>query len=117
MEKALIEGGGGVSTLLAGLLIVFSLHLVAKLAHWIWDYNNNKHDVTEEAIDNLTKALATNLSAIHSLEERMRSTENQFQEFNKFKIDLRLLIQAIKELAGDRWQDIRKIIMEDKFPT
>lgn len=115
MEK-LVEGGHGVTALLAGLVIILCLHLIAKLAHFVWEFNQKKHDVTEGSIKNLTSVLAANTSAIIKLEERMRVIENHVQEFNKFKVDLRLLIQAIKELAGDKWPDIRRIILDDKFP-
>lgn len=115
MEK-LIDEGHGTTVLIAGLIIVLSLHLIAKLAHFIWEFNNSKHEVTEDSIKNLSSALASNISAIHSLEERMRGFEKNIEEFHKFKVDLRLLIHAIKELSGDRWVEIRKIIIEDKFP-
>lgn len=116
MEKVL-DGEHGVSGLLAGLIVVLCLHLLTKLGHFIWEFFNKKQEVTEDAIKNLTSVLSANTAATHSLEERLRVIDDELKELSKFKIDVRLLISAIKELAGDKWPDIRKIIIEDKFPT
>ncbi len=116
MEK-LIEGEHGLTVLLAGLVIVLCLHLIAKIGHFIWEFNQKKHQLTEETIKSLTTMIASNTSAIHSLEERLRHIEKQLESLDKFKIDIRGLIEAIKYLSGDKWPDIRRIIIEDKFPT
>ncbi len=114
MEK-LVEDGHGVTVLLAGLVIILSLHLITKIGHFIWEFNQEKHQLTEKSIDNLTQMLASNTSAIHSLEEKLSKVHHEIEALNRFKIDIRLLIDAVKHLAGDKWPEIRKIIIEDKF--
>lgn len=113
----IVGKGHGLDGLLAGLIIVLCLHLVTKLAHFIWELNKKKQEVTEDAINNLSEKVGSLMHSLITVEERMRALDTKLDELNKFKLDIRQLISAIKELAGDRWQDIRKIIIEDKFPT
>lgn len=118
MEK-LIETQG-IYGLLSGIIVISALHLIAKLGSFVFDLLKKKNEVTEKtlenlkiSIDNLCTALATNVSAVHSLEERMRSAEQELRRLDEFKIDIRRLFGAIKEISGDNWPEIKKTIMED----
>lgn len=115
--EALVSGEHGVTTLLAGLVIILSLHLCLKLGEFIFELIKKKSELTEKNIDNMVNALALNIEALHKLEARMSSIETTLKDFSRFKVDVRRLFIAIKELSGENWDAIRKTIMDDDFSS
>lgn len=115
--ESLVSGEHGATALIAGLIIVLVLHLLMKMAEFIFELFNKKNEVTQKNIDNLITSLSMNIEALHRLEERMRSVETKLAEISKLKGEFTRLRLALKILAGDSWSNIRKSIAEDEFPN
>lgn len=121
MEK-LIDQEHGPTVLIACLVIILALHLVVHVGKFVFEIFKKRSELTEEtmknlvgSIDNLRNALAANIGATHTLEERMRSSENHMAEVANLKTDIRKLTAAIKSLAGEKWADLRKSLADDDF--
>ncbi len=103
---ALLDSQHGLTTLLAGLIVILTLHVFLIIAKFIFELARKK---TED----YTNALKTTSDSIQKMESRIMTVERDLNEVLKFRQDFRRLFTAIKVLAGDKWPEVRKKIMED----
>lgn len=109
MEEILKDGGG-----LSAIVVVLCLHLVVKIGQFLWAFKEKKDAVTESGIEELSKAVRECTSTITKLECRIREIEQVSLNLDKMKVDIRRAYLAIRLVTGDKWGDIRKIIMEEE---
>ena len=121
VSEKFIDTNHGLTVLLAGLIIAISLFSFIELLKFFREMRKEKDQVTEatmlnlkNSIENLTTQIATNISATHLLEERMRSLEEQLKEFDKSKVDVRRFFAAVKAVAGEDWPMVRQAILDDE---
>ncbi len=112
MEK-LFEAAGA-SSVLAAICVVLTLRLVADLGKFLWEFKEKKDAVTESSIKHLSTAVNLSTSATEKLENRMKALEHTISDITKFKTDLRRFYAALKLVAGDDWDVIRRKIMDDE---
>lgn len=94
MEKILFEQYG-----IAGIILLLA-------AKFIWDVLKSKNKESSDAIKYNTIAVKELTLAIDKMKE-------QLAEIPKLKTDMKRSFLAHKILAGDKWSEIRKEIMED----
>lgn len=116
MEK-LLESDKGVTVLLAGLVIVLCFHLLLRFGSFLYEIFRKKTESSERNVENLTTALRITSEGLSKLETRMTVIERDLNEVLKFKQDFRRLFTAVKAIAGDRWPEIRKNIVDEDFPS
>ncbi len=90
------------SQLMAWLVLILTLHLLLKIGQIAFETVKKKSELSERAIEGLGK-----------IEHRMASLERDLNEILKFRQDFKRLFTAVKVIAGDRWPDVRKAILED----
>jgi hypothetical protein len=94
--------------------VLLALNIVVKCGDILWKIKERKDAVTEHGIEALSKAVDNNTEASKQLATRLQMVEAQLSGFNKLKLDMRRLYIAVKRIAGDKWGDIRKEIMEEE---
>jgi uncharacterized membrane protein affecting hemolysin expression len=99
---------------LSAIVVVLCLHLVVKIGQFLWAFKEKKDAVTESGIEELSKAVRECTSTIAALESRIRDIESVSNSIDKLRVDVRRAYLAIRLMAGDKWGDIRKIIMEEE---
>lgn len=104
----LFNGDHSLTAVMAGLVITLALHLILRV-----------RDIDSKRVEKLTEALDKNTNAISSLSGDMKHFKEKLLEnevfIKKQKTDQRRLFATVKELAGDRWRDIQKKIIEDEI--
>lgn len=115
--EGFLDSSHGLSTLLASVVIILALHLFFKFAEFVWGIMNKKNEVSEQSIERLSLSLAQNTQALQGLQVQMKEIERDLSEMPKFKLDLRRAFSAVKLVSGDKWSEIRKIIMEDEISS
>ncbi len=96
------------------LVVLVALHLVVRVGQFLWTFKEKKDAITESGIEELSKAVRACTATIEKLECRIKSVEVMITDVNKIKVDLRRAYVAIRLITGDRWTQIRKIIMEEE---
>lgn len=110
----LIDVKHGISGLLVSVCIILSLQLVVKVGEFLWKLKEKKDSASEEAIKNLTKALENNTETTRHLDVRLSKLETSLDGHVKLRKDVRRAFSAVKLVAGDRWPEIMKEILEDE---
>lgn len=113
----LLASDKGVTVLLAGLVIVLCFHLLLRLGTLVYEIFRKKTESSERNVENLTTALRLTTEGLSKIETRMTVLERDLNEVLKFRQDFRRLFAAVKAIAGDRWPDIRKTIVDEDFPA
>lgn len=113
--EGLITTSQGIPALLASIAVVLAAHLVFKMGELAWTFLKKKNELSEQTVEKLTTALQINTQAVKNLEARLNDIEKNLAEIPKFKLDLRRIFSAVKYISGDKWADIRKVIMEDEI--
>lgn len=114
IEKLFLNTEGGVPALLASIVIILALHLLTRVAEFLWGFVKKKSELSEQSINRLATSLEANTKAVEKLDLRIREAEETIAEIPKFKQDLRRLFTAVKHIAGEEWVEIRKSILEDE---
>lgn len=104
--EGLLDTTHGTSTLLASLVIIMALHLFFKIGEAVWNYLKKKSELSEQSVTGLT-------AAVLKLESRLEKIEKELSVIPKLRLDLRRIFIAVKQLAGDNWEEIKKLIMEE----
>lgn len=113
MEKLMEAAGGNLSGILAAIAVTLCLHLLAKIGEFLWKLREKRDSLTESGIEKLSSAVQLNTNASEKLEHRIKALEHTFTDLGKAKLDMRRLYAAVKQLAGDKWPEIRRHIMEE----
>ncbi len=113
--ESLIDSQHGASTLLAGLVIILCLHLVLKLAQFLYEMARKKNELSERNIESLSNSLKTAIDSIQSTNSRLAAVERDLNEVLKFKLDFRRLFSAVKYIAGDKWPEAKKAMKDYEF--
>lgn len=100
-----------------GLCVLLTIMVLLKVAEFAWKTKEEREQLSEKTVRELTKAVQENTIATQFLELRMKTLEGTFSEVPKLRNDLRRFYGAIKSLAGDRWLEIREEIMKDEFSS
>lgn len=114
IEKILLNTEGGVATLLASIIVILALQLIVRVGEFAWGFVKKKNELSEQSINRLSNSIELNTKAVEKLEYRIIEAEQTISEIPKFKQDLRRLFSAVKRIAGDDWNDIRKEILDDE---
>lgn len=113
MEE-LIDTKHGIGTLLATIALVICMQLVLKVGEFLWEIFKKKSEVTEDGIEKLTGSINQNTRAVEELKFQLTQIEKEVIGLPKMKEDLNRNFTAIKILAGERWPEIRAIILPDR---
>jgi hypothetical protein len=105
-----------IPALLGSMCVIGTLMVLMNVGKFVFGLVKEKNQVSEKSIDALANSLRANTTAAEKLEIRLSALEKELHEFPKFKKDLRRAFEALKNLSGEKWPEIRKIIMEDDFP-
>ena len=104
---------------LAGLIIIFCLHLVAKLINIVITTFKSLRESDGKKLEHLMKSMEDNTRAVYVLNESMKSLNQRIVDSDvsavKTEMNLTRLIATVRELAGERWTDIQKKIRADEF--
>src|ERR1700689_4714361 len=98
-----------------GVCVLLTIMVLMKVGEFVWSVREKRESLSESAITELTKAVQQNTVALQFLEMRLKALELSVTEFPKLKNDIRRFYTAMKEIAGERWADIRDEIMKDGF--
>lgn len=113
MEKVILDlSSNGIAGLLVGLCVLISLNLFTKVGAFLWNMKQSKDKLTEEGVARLTRAVGVNTLTTEKNTQQIAELQKALTEIPKIKLDLRRSFAAMKILAGERWQEIRKDIME-----
>ena len=98
----------GIPGLLASICVLMTLQVLGKVAAFLWRIKEKKDELSEATVRDLTLA-------VRSLDERLKSMEKTMLHLDKMSNDLKRLFHAVKNIAGDNWDMIRREIMNE-FP-
>jgi hypothetical protein len=116
----LIDTQHGLPTLLAGIIILLSLHLFAKIGEFIFGLLKKEKKTDHLQINEISLALSRNTEAIRELKGELRIQIGQFERemagLRKDKADRAHLLSGIKILAGPRWAKVRKAMEDNTLP-
>jgi hypothetical protein len=104
----------GLAGLLSAVTVMSALHLMAKLAEFFWQFRENKDKVTATVIENLSDAVKSNTIATEKLDGRLKEVEQRLANGPKFKLELKRTHAALKMLAGEKWEGIKKRVLDDE---
>lgn len=104
--ESLIDGQHGVTTLLAGLIIVLSLHLILSLVKFLWSFVSKKNISLEEKIDEM-------IVSHHEINNRLRRIETDSASLPRLKLGVRRIFNILRYQAGSDWQKYLKIMDDD----
>jgi hypothetical protein len=99
----------------AGICVLLTIFILMKVGEFVWAILKEKRALSEDSVKKLTKAVEDNTIASRHLEDRLKALEQSAADLPKFKTDVRRFYAAIKEVAGDRWPQIRDEILKDEF--
>ena len=111
MEQ-IFDGKGGVSQLIAGLIVVLSLNIIIKVGELFFKSYKEKDQLTESAVRSLTEALQKTTASVIRLDQRIHQVEEQLTDLPKFKVELRRIIEMIRSLAGPKWPEVKQAANE-----
>lgn len=104
-----MEGAFDLKYGVAGLCILITIYILVRVGEFVWGLKEKKETATEATIQKL-------IATIEHLDKRIGSMEAGFAEVAKLKKDLTRCFAALRLGMGDKWNDIRKQIIEDDFP-
>jgi hypothetical protein len=107
MFESLIDTKNGVAGLIASLVVVLALQLMLRVGEFVWKIIKKKSELSEKTVQKLIVTVESNTDAIKKLESRVG-------DIDKIRLDLRRSYAAIKFMAGDKWKDVRSVIMGDE---
>lgn len=93
--------------------MILTISVLVKVGEFLWKLREKKEALSESSVGKLTEAVEQNTFATKHLDLRLSSLEKSLSELPKFKTDIRRFYIAVKALAGDKWPEIRKAIMEE----
>lgn len=103
-----------------GLVIILCVHLVFNVGKFVFHLFDKKRADTEKATDHKITKLDLTLQqfdgAVRELRVQIGLLEKELIEVHKFKSDSQKLFSAVKILAGKRWPEVRKALLEDGLP-
>lgn len=115
MEQLLAKEG------VAGLIVILCLHLLLNIGKFIYHFFDKKRADTDRATElKITKVdltLQQLNDATRELRVQIGILERELKEVAKFKSDSQKLFSAVKIIAGKRWPEVRKAMLEDDLPT
>ena len=79
---------------------------IMQVLKFVWDIVKKKQDHSEDTMKYNTVAVQTLTASLDKLKE-------QISEIPKMKTDIKRSFTAHKIIAGDKWPEIRKEIMEE----
>jgi hypothetical protein len=114
-----VEHSQGLISMLGGLLLAFCLHVVMKIINMGITIVKNLREADGKKIEKLSESLEKNTRAVHELTTHLKGLEQRLVDTDKEALRLEsrhaLLVAAVKELAGVRWQEIQQKIKDDQF--
>lgn len=112
IEKLLMNLGEG--SVIIGIFLILAFRLIFEVVLFLWNLAKKKNELSEKSIKELTTALEHNTKSVEKLDLRIYQAEKMINDFPKLKLDVRRLFTAIKHVAGDDWNEIRKSILDDE---
>ncbi len=98
-----------------GICVLITIQILVKAGEILWNVKKEKDAISKSEVQKLTGAVVDLTAATTHLDCRLEKIEISVSEFPKFKTDQRRFYAAIKELAGDKWPQIRDEILKDDF--
>lgn len=114
MEE-ILNSGHGVPAILASIVILLAFQLFLKLGEIAWEMLKKKDEVSQKSITKLTEALETNTKATQELKMQFAEMKDEISTLPQLRLDVRRAFRALRMLAGDEWEEIKKAIMDDTF--
>lgn len=114
MEE-ILSSNHGTPTILASIALLLSFHLLIKVAEFAWDFIKKKDEISQKSIERLTVALETNTQATQELKVQFAEMKDEISTLPQLRLDVRRAFRALRILAGDEWEEIKRAIMEDAF--
>lgn len=114
MEE-ILNSGHGVPAILASIVLLLAFQLLLKVAEFGWEMIKKKDEVSQKSITKLTEALETNTRATQELKTQFLEMKDEISTLPQLRLDVRRAFRAIRMLAKDEWEEIRKSIMDDTF--
>lgn len=100
---------------ISGLCVLLTIMVLMRVAEFVWKLYEKKESLSESAVINLSRVVQENTIALQMLDLRLKNIEASISELPKIKNDLRRFFSAVKEIAGERWPEIRDELMKDGF--
>lgn len=91
-----------------GVFILLTIHLLWKVAMFVWELKSKKDSATEDTV-------AALVEAVDDVTDEMNELKDVLGEVKKLRVDLRRFYSAIKILAGDKWPRIRDEMLKEDF--
>lgn len=91
----------------AGICLLLTIFVLVRVGEFLWSLREKKDSASEESIKNLTAAVQANTAAIEKINLLL-------SDLPKMRLDLRRSFGALKNLAGDKWPQIREGMKEDE---
>jgi len=116
MEKILFDAVTKTDlNIFVGIFILLALKSVIELGKFTYNIFKTKADVSEKTVRQLSLSLDMNTKSLDKMSEKMIQFETKLAKMAKMELDLRRTFFALKEVAGDKWPDIKKKILDDQF--
>jgi uncharacterized protein YlxW (UPF0749 family) len=115
MEK-LLESTG-LAGMIAAIVVMLALNLVINIAKSILKARASKDSTLDGAVLKLTDAVLACTHVTERLEQRIIHLEQSIRDVEKLKLDIRRAFKAVRLLSGDKWEIVRKKIMEEEVPS
>jgi hypothetical protein len=109
----LIDTQHGPVVLLASLLIMFCIHIVISVGKLLFEIFKKKEEKSDRNLNEVSLALQQNTNAVRELRIQLGILEREISEIQKYKLNVNRLFAAVKIMAGPKWQDIKKEIVDD----
>lgn len=90
---------------IVALIAVFSLRVVMETIKFGWSLVKKKSEITDKSIDRLEHS-------IDELKAEITCLNAEIVALNKIKVDLRRNFEVLRTLAGTKWDEIMKAILD-----
>jgi DNA repair ATPase RecN len=111
--EALVDHEHGPTVLIACLVVVLAIHLLWKIAEKTIESHQDKSKELESKLDRFSGILSSYMTDIIQLSDKMTDVEKRLSELIEVEHKIRRLNRAVKTLAGDQWDEIKRSVDDD----
>jgi hypothetical protein len=90
------------------ICIILTAHLLFKVVEFLWSIKEKRDQLSEATVSELVKT-------VQRLDATLHEIKGQLSDLPKFKKDMNRCWAAVKEIAGDKWPAIRRVVMDEEI--
>lgn len=106
-----------VPSLISSLAVILALNLIFAVGKFVFELVKKKSDDSDKSLARLTALRESDSVSLAKMDTKLAEIEKDLHEIREIKKHLRRIFTAVKLLSGEKWADIRKVIMEDDLES